>query len=85
MSNINHYAKNLSRNLASVIGILSESVSSPFKDGDEIMNPEAKNLLRNPKDRLAIDSAVQELKLNRSAKRKTVTLSNKENITIFVE
>ena len=56
-----------------------------FESGDAIINPNAQHLLNNPIDKVKIDSAVQELKKDRSLKNKTITLSNSKKVTLSVE
>ena len=81
-----HFSKrNFSKNLSSIIGILSDNLIGQFVNDDSIIDPEAHIVLKNPEDRIIVDNAVQEMKNNRNINRKTITLSNDKTVTLSID
>lgn len=77
--------KNFSRNVGSIVGVISDSLLSPFIKDEAIISQEASIVLKNPLDREIVDSAVQEMKNNRQITSKTITLSNNRKITLSID
>ena len=82
---INFSSRNFSRNISSLVEVISESLIGQFQNSDAVITPDAKIALDNPIDRMKIDAAVQELKKDKSIKSKTVILSNKKEVVLSVE
>ena len=77
--------KNFTRNISSLVDVLSDSLIGSWIKDESLMSQEAYSVLKNPADREIVDNAVQEMKNNRNLSRKTVTLSNKKTITLSIE